>query len=69
MGGGLEAALAEDFLIAEKRAKMGVPEVAFNTFPGMGAASTLTRRMGAAWAEEVMTSGKFSRRKIFINRA
>ena len=58
LGGGLEAALAEDFLVAERRAKLGVPEVAFNTFPGMGAASTLTRRMGAAWAEEVMTSGK-----------
>ena len=58
LGGGLEAALAEDFLVAERRAKMGVPEVAFNTFPGMGAASTMTRRMGAAWAEEVMTSGK-----------
>lgn len=58
LGGGLEAALAEDFMIAERRAKMGVPEIAFNTFPGMGAVSTLTRRMGAAWAEEVMISGK-----------
>jgi DSF synthase len=58
LGGGLEAALAEDFLIGERSAKIGVPEVAFNTFPGMGAASTLTRRMGAAWAEEVMMSGK-----------
>ena len=58
LGGGLEAALAEDFLIAERGAKLGMPEVAFNTFPGMGAASTLTRRMGAAWAEEVMMSGR-----------
>ena len=58
LGGGLEAAMAEDFLIAERSAKLGVPEVAFNTFPGMGAASTLTRRMGAAWAEEVMMSGR-----------
>lgn len=58
LGGGLEAAMAEDFLIAERSVKLGVPEVAFNTFPGMGAASTLTRRMGAAWAEEVMTSGR-----------
>ncbi len=58
LGGGLEAALAEDFLIAERSAKLGVPEVAFNTFPGMGASSTLTRRMGAAWAEEVMMSGR-----------
>jgi DSF synthase len=58
LGGGLEAAMAEDFLIAERGVKLGLPEVAFNTFPGMGAASTLTRRMGAAWAEEVMMSGR-----------
>jgi DSF synthase len=58
LGGGLEAAMAEDFFIAERGVKLGLPEVAFNTFPGMGAASTLTRRMGAAWAEEVMMSGR-----------
>ncbi len=57
LGGGLEAALAEDFLLAEETAKIGVPEVAFNTFPGMGAVSLLTRRLGAAKAEEIIASG------------
>lgn len=57
LGGGLEAALAEDFLLADETAKIGVPEVAFNTFPGMGAVSLLTRRLGAARAEEIIASG------------
>lgn len=58
LGGGLEAALALDFLIAEETAKVGAPESAFNTFPGMGAVSLLTRRLGAARAEEMIASGK-----------
>lgn len=58
LGGGLEAALAQDFLLAEETARIGVPEVAFNTFPGMGAMTHLTRRLGAARAEQIMLSGK-----------
>lgn len=58
LGGGLEAALAEDFLIADEGAKLGVPEVVFNTFPGMGAITLLTRRLGSATAEQIITSGK-----------
>lgn len=58
LGGGLESAIALDFLIAEEHAKIGVPEVAFNTFPGMGAVSLLTRRLGQARAEELIASGK-----------
>jgi DSF synthase len=58
LGGGLEAALAEDFLLADATARIGVPEVAFNTFPGMGAVSLLSRRLGTAKAEEIIASGK-----------
>jgi DSF synthase len=58
LGGGMESALALDFLIADETAKIGVPEVAFNTFPGMGAVSLLTRRLGAARAEGIIASGK-----------
>lgn len=57
LGGGFEAALAEDFLVADAAARLGVPEVAFNTFPGMGAVTLLTRRLGAARAEEIIASG------------
>ncbi|HUO23940.1 MAG TPA: crotonase/enoyl-CoA hydratase family protein [Caulobacteraceae bacterium] len=58
LGGGLEAALAEDFILADEGARIGVPEVAFNTFPGMGAVSLLSRRLGDARAEEIIGSGK-----------
>ena len=57
LGGGFEAALAQDFLIAEESAILGVPEIAFNTFPGMGAITLLTRRIGAPMTEEIVTSG------------
>jgi DSF synthase len=58
LGGGLEAALAMDFIMAEETAKLGVPEVAFNSFPGMGAVSLLSRRLGAAKAETIIASGR-----------
>lgn len=58
LGGGFEGALATDFLIAEKSAKLGVPEVAFNTFPGMGAVTFLKRRVGAALAETIIANGE-----------
>lgn len=65
MGGGFEGALATDFLIAEEGARLGVPEVAFNTFPGMGAVSFLARRVGAARAEDIISRGSvFSPREL-----
>ncbi len=57
LGGGFEGALATDFLIAEESAKLGVPEIGFNTFPGMGAVSFLNRRVGAVRAEQIITGG------------
>ena len=36
LGGGFEAALAGDVVIAEKSAQFGFPEVMFNLFPGNG---------------------------------
>jgi DSF synthase len=58
LGGGLEAALAEDYMLADETAVLGVPEAAFNTFPGMGAVSLLARRLGNAGAEEMISSGQ-----------
>lgn len=57
-GGGFEAALAHDVLFAEVGATVGVPEVAFNTFPGMGAVTLLKRRIGLALTEKVIADGK-----------
>jgi len=58
LGGGFEAALSSDVIIAEKSSRFGFPEILFNLFPGMGAYSFLERRIGQRQAEEVLTSGK-----------
>ena len=57
LGGGFECALSFDVLVAEKSAKMGLPEVLFNLFPGMGAYSFLSRKVGTAAAEKLIMSG------------
>ncbi|MES2418476.1 MAG: crotonase/enoyl-CoA hydratase family protein [Bacteroidota bacterium] len=58
LGGGFEAALSAHVLIAEKGATAGFPEVIFNLFPGMGAISFLSRRIGLSAAEKMVRSGK-----------
>jgi DSF synthase len=58
LGGGFEAALSCDVLIAERQTKFGLPEVLFNLFPGMGAYSLLSRRVGMLKAEQIILSGR-----------
>ncbi len=58
LGGGFESALASNIVIAEKGVKMGLPEVLFNLFPGMGAYSLLSRKVGTSMAEKIILSGK-----------
>jgi DSF synthase len=58
LGGGMEGALAANVVVAERGVQMGLPEVMFNLFPGMGAFSFLSRRLGAHEAERVILSGK-----------
>jgi DSF synthase len=58
LGGGFECALASDVIVAEESAQMGLPEILFNLFPGMGACSLLARRIGMRAAEELILSGK-----------
>lgn len=58
LGGGFESALASHVIIAEEGTKMGFPEILFNLFPGMGAYSLVSRRLGRAKAEEIILSGK-----------
>ncbi len=48
LGGGLELALAADFIVAAKGAQLGLPEVTLGIHPGMGGASRLTRLIGRA---------------------
>ncbi|HXH64157.1 MAG TPA: crotonase/enoyl-CoA hydratase family protein [Mariprofundaceae bacterium] len=58
LGGGLEYAISSDVFIAERSAKMGLPDILFNMFPGIGAYSFLSRKVGAKFAEEMITSGR-----------
>jgi DSF synthase len=58
LGGGFEAALSSDIIVAERSARFGFPEILFNLFPGMGAYSFLDRKIGQKGAEEVISSGK-----------
>jgi len=58
LGGGFEAALGGDVVIAEKSAVLGFPEVLFNLFPGMGAYNFLSRRIGMARTERMILGGK-----------
>ncbi|MBI0435144.1 crotonase/enoyl-CoA hydratase family protein [Roseomonas sp. KE0001] len=58
LGGGFEHALSFDMIVAERSAKIGLPEILFNMFPGMGAYSFLSRRIGRRQAEELITSGR-----------
>ena len=57
LGGGFEAALSSNIIVAERGVKMGLPEVLFNLFPGMGAYSLLSRKIGFVAAEKMILSG------------
>ena len=58
LGGGFEHALAFDILVAEKSARLGLPEILFNLFPGMGAYSFLRQRLGRQETERFILEGK-----------
>ncbi len=57
LGGGFEFALSFDILVAEKSTRFGLPEILFNLFPGMGAYSFLTRKIGRKATEEMILGG------------
>jgi len=58
LGGGFESVLSNDVIIAEEGTKLGLPEVVFNLFPGMGAYSFLSRRLDAVRARQMIMSGR-----------
>ncbi len=58
LGGGFEMALCADVIVAEESAMLGLPEILFNLFPGMGAYSLLARKANARVAEELILTGK-----------
>ncbi len=58
LGGGFEAAISSNVVIAERSAKFGLPEILFNLIPGMGAYSFLIRRTSPAITRRLLTSGE-----------
>ncbi len=58
LGGGLELALACDFIYASETAKLGLPEVTLGIIPGFGGTQRLCRAVGTRRAKELVLTGK-----------
>jgi 3-hydroxyacyl-CoA dehydrogenase / enoyl-CoA hydratase / 3-hydroxybutyryl-CoA epimerase / enoyl-CoA isomerase len=57
LGGGLEVALAADYRVMSKTAKIGFPEIHLGLFPGYGGTVRLPRLIGLAAGAEWIISG------------
>jgi enoyl-CoA hydratase len=58
LGGGCELACACDWIYASDKARFGQPEVNLGLIPGFGGTSRLVRRVGSAWAKELVLGGE-----------
>ena len=58
LGGGLELALACDFIYASEKARLGLPEVTLGIMPGFGGTQNLARLIGPNRAKEMIFSGR-----------
>jgi enoyl-CoA hydratase/carnithine racemase len=58
MGGGLEVALACDIRIAERHAKMALPEAKVGLLPCAGGTQRLSWLVGEGWAKKIILCGE-----------
>ncbi len=58
LGGGCELACACDWIYASETARFGQPEVKLGLIPGFGGTGRLVRRVGSAWAKELVLGGE-----------
>jgi enoyl-CoA hydratase len=58
LGGGMELALACDFIYASETARMGLPEVTLGIMPGFGGSQKFGRLLGRSRANELIFTGK-----------
>lgn len=58
LGGGLELALACDFIYASENARFGFPEVTLGIMPGIGGTQNLPRLIGPGRASELIFTGR-----------
>jgi enoyl-CoA hydratase/carnithine racemase len=59
LGGGCEVALACDFRVAARNAKLGQPEILLGVIPGAGGTQRLARLIGPARAKDLVFTGRF----------
>ena len=59
LGGGCEVALACDFRVVAKKARLGQPEILLGIIPGAGGTQRLARLVGPARAKDLIFSGRF----------
>jgi len=58
LGGGLELALACDFIVAVENVKLAFPETSIGIYPGLGGTQRLPRRCGSEIAQWLILSGE-----------
>jgi enoyl-CoA hydratase len=58
LGGGMELALACDFIYASQDARVGLPEVTLGILPGFGGSQKLARLVGRNKANELIFTGR-----------
>jgi enoyl-CoA hydratase len=59
LGGGLEVALACDFIYAAAGTKFGLPEITLGFIPGVGGTQRLARLVGRSITKEIIMTGRF----------
>ncbi len=57
LGGGVELALACDYIIASERANLGFPETGIGIYPGLGGTQRLRERVGVALTKYLVYTG------------
>ena len=58
LGGGVELALACDYIVAAEGATLGFPETGIGIYPGLGGTQRTTRRIGRGLTKWLVTAGR-----------